>query len=170
MGDPSDIHTMDQLVAHLCRADQDRLGLVLTEMQLPSEALLRRAQWNSRRYTRTCLHRTESFELLLICYEEGQATSIHDYYGEKAWIRPLIGRLLEERFEKGSDPGLELVRSSILLPGMTSHVGSENSIHRFSNAERGRTVSLNLYARPLRRWRVYDQGGGSGSLLPVGHR
>lgn len=122
------------------------------------------ATWDRLHYTRHCIHSSPFHELLLICYEPGQRTSIHDYDSQMAWIKPVIGNVLEERFKAG--PGRELLPdgSKILGPGSLSYMGSGNPIHRHSNTGPSRAITLNLYARPIRRWRVYDLRTGTTSL------
>jgi hypothetical protein len=42
------------------------------------------------------------------------------------------------------------------------------AIHRFTNRGPERAVTLNLYAKPLSRWRVYDERTGDVSVTPAG--
>lgn len=120
--------------------------------------------WNPRQYSRQCLHRTHSHELLLICYEPGQRTSIHDYDSQSAWIKPVLGQVVEERFGLAPDGSLVRQGMQVLSTGRLEHLGGEGVIHRHSNPGPGRAITLNLYARPIRRWRVYDERTGSSSL------
>jgi hypothetical protein len=125
-------------------------------------------RWNTRHYTRQCIHRSREHELLLICYNEGQRTSIHDYDSQLAWIKPLLGTVLEERFEAVADGTLKRNGEKVLGIGSLSCMAAKNCVHRHSNAGPGRTATLNLYARPIRRWRVYDERTGLASLSGTG--
>jgi len=49
------------------------------------------------------LARTENFEVLLICWEKGQSSPIHDFNSQEAWIHPIVGKLREERFKINVD-------------------------------------------------------------------
>jgi cysteine dioxygenase len=126
------------------------------------------ATWDHRHYTRQCIQSTSTHELLLICYEPGQRTSIHDYDSQMAWIKPVTGHLREERFKPGPDGGVVLRGAKILVPGNLSYLSAGNPIHRHSNISPGRAMTLNLYARPIRRWRVYDERTGQASLSGLG--
>lgn len=121
-------------------------------------------QWNSRHYMRQCIHRTPGYELMLICYEPGQRTSIHDYDSQMAWIKPVLGSVREERFKATADGKLRPHGMKVLGIGNLSYMASKNCIHRHSNAGTGRAFTLNLYSRPIRRWRVYDERTGLASL------
>ena len=122
------------------------------------------AVWNPRHYTRQCIHRTREHELMLICYEPGQRTSIHDYDSQMAWIKPLRGSVREERFKATGTGTLRLHGEKSIGVGALSYMASRNCIHRHSNAGTGRAITLNLYSRPLMRWRVYDEHTGHASL------
>jgi cysteine dioxygenase len=124
--------------------------------------------WNEKHYTRTCIVRREAYELLLICFEKGQRTSIHDYNTEEAYVRPMVGSVLEERFEPDLQGGVRQVGSVLLSPESVSHLHDGHSIHRYVNVFPGRSMTLNLYARPLRKWRVYDERTGASHLGPAG--
>lgn len=123
--------------------------------------LLERATWNARKYTRTCLLRTDAFELMLICFEPGQRTSIHDYGEEEGWVLQVMGGLLEERYGPCAAGGLERTGELRLAVGDVSHLDRGASIHRFTNPMAERAMTLNLYARPLRSWNVYEQRNGN---------
>ncbi|MEZ4738322.1 MAG: cysteine dioxygenase family protein [Flavobacteriales bacterium] len=163
------ISTIRELVRELLRSrsSADYAG-ILARYAVPSRDLETYYSWNSKHYTRTCIHRNESFELLVICYEPGQTTSIHDYDSQTAWIHPVTGEVLEERYKALPGGGLELVKELRLRPGVTDSLTNGTSIHRFSNPGPERAVTLNLYAKPMRKWRVYDEGTGDSNITPAG--
>ena len=163
------IITVDQLVQELQRAVRiEEYGGVLERLQLDGDALLPYYRWNSRHYTRTCIHRNRDFELLVICYEPGQCTSIHDYDSQTAWIHPVMGEVVEERFALVPGGGIKLSGELHLHPGADDSLTNGNAIHRFTNRGPERAVTLNLYARPMRKWRVYDEHTGGTTITPVG--
>lgn len=159
--------TVAQLVTALQAASgaREQLG-VLREMRVPVKDLEGLARWDARHYTRTCIARDRYFELMLIGFEPGQQTSIHDYNGHEAWVHPLQGELTEERFEQAADGRLQVVSSVQLGPSSYSYLGDAHSIHRFINSGGSRCLSLNLYCGPIRKWKVYD--AHSGRSITVG--
>ncbi len=136
----------------------------MLRLSITPEALAPFCQWNTRHYTRQCIHRTREHELLLICYEEGQRTSIHDYDSQMAWIKPLVGTVQEERFKVATDGSLKRHGKRELETGKLAYMATKSCIHRHSNIGPGRAITLNLYARPIRSWRVYDERTGLASL------
>lgn len=136
----------------------------LLRASISPEELASFSQWNSRHYSRQCIHRTREYELMLICYEQGQSTSIHDYDSQMAWIKPVQGSVLEERFKANADGKLKLHGEKTLEIGNLSYMAAKTCIHRHSNAGKGRSITLNLYSKPIRRWRVYDERTGLASM------
>lgn len=155
------IDTIRALIRELLRhRDPAMYGGILTRYAVPGRDIEPYFTWNDKHYTRTCIHRNPDFELLVICYEPGQATSIHDYDSQTAWIHPVLGEVVEERFVKVPDEGLKLTQEIRLHPGTNDILSNGSSIHRFINPGPKRAVTLNLYAKPMRKWRVYDEGTG----------
>ncbi|MEO5585476.1 MAG: cysteine dioxygenase family protein [Flavobacteriales bacterium] len=140
----------------------------LLRASIPPKELASFSLWNSRHYSRQCVHRTRDYELMLICYEQGQSTSIHDYDSQMAWIKPVQGTVQEERFKATTDDKLKLHGEKILGVGSLSYMAAKICIHRHSNAGTGRAITLNLYSKPIRRWRVYDERTGLASLSGTG--
>ena len=164
------IDTLPELVAELLRQDPPAAyGSVLQRYAVPIRLLEPYFRWSPRHYTRTCVERNAAFELLVVCYGPGQRTSIHDYDSETAWVHPVMGEVVEERYVRHAGSGvLQLVQETRLRPGMLGALTRESSIHRFINPGPDPAVTLNLYAPPMSKWRVYDQRTGSTSVEPAG--
>ena len=83
------ITTIRDLVQELLRhRDAARYAEILAQYAVPSHDLEPYFRRNTRHYTRTCIQRNDEFELLVICYEPGQRTSIHDFNSQTAWVHP----------------------------------------------------------------------------------
>ncbi|MBK6754183.1 MAG: cysteine dioxygenase family protein [Flavobacteriales bacterium] len=163
------ITTIRELVRELLRhRDPTAYGEILARYAVPSRDLEPYFRWNTRHYTRTCINRNEDFELLVICYEPGQRTSIHDYDSQTAWIHPVIGEVVEVRYTTLPGDVLKLTSEIHLHPGTVDSLTNGKSIHRFVNLGPERAVTLNLYAKPMSKWRVYDEVTGTPSVAPAG--
>lgn len=165
------IKTIDDLVSAL-RAGPGTKGYleILDRIAIPASDFEPFCHWHNKHYTRNCITRTDAFELLLICYEPGQSTSIHDYATQEAWIHPIQGTVIEERFEPGPDGPLRKVSSAKLDTGSFSYLHNGRSIHRFRNTNKERSITLNLYAKPLNKWKVYDETSGEPRSQDVDER
>lgn len=145
----------------------------------PSAAALRPwARFDPSRYRRQRLYRDDDFELLLLCWERGQATPIHDHDGQTGWFTVVAGALAVQNFERRGGPA-DLSRVTFEAPlgpgGLTLHKGSlsrlergatvceaaaPETIHRVGSAG-GRALSLHVYARPLDAFLVFDERDGA---------
>ena len=129
---------------------------IMKSLAIPDEDLQRFCSWNKSHYTRNCLLRTADVELLLICWERGQQSPIHDFDAREVWVRPVYGRLKEERFVLRNGKPYQ-VSSLILDETGFSYMTEPVGLHRYSNGYESRAVSLNLYSEPVDRWNEYDE-------------
>ena len=142
---------------------------VMQRLSVAPESLSPFCIWDQRQYTRKSLHRSRAHELLLICYEPGQRTSIHDYDSQMAWIKPVLGSVCEERYKLAGNCELKLQGQGKLETGPLAYMTTKDCIHRHTNMGPGRAITLNLYVRPISRWRVYDERTGRSSLSGTSH-
>ena len=155
------IHTPKELIEQLKRVESP-FGYfeVLQRMDITREAFESYFTWNDEKYTRNCLARTDDFELMVMCWEEGQETRIHDYGDAMDWINPICGSLREERYLL-SDNGTGLVKVSSLGIGTAEFSFLHTTgIHKYSNDYESRTVSLHLYVKPVKTRKIYNCSDG----------
>lgn len=155
------INTPKQLVDELLKVDS-KFGYfeVLQRMDIELEDFEKYFTWSEEKYTRNCLARTVDFELMIMCWEEGQETLIHDFGEEMAWVHPIMGSLKEERYLL-SNTGNGLVKVSSL--GLESEEFSfvhKTGIHKYVNTYEARSVSLHLYVSPVNSRKIYDCSEG----------
>ena len=70
----------------------------LEETPASAESLGPYLTWNRQHYTRNLIDRTPLYELMAICWEIGQASSVHNHRDQNCWMAVPIGRLLVENF------------------------------------------------------------------------
>src|ERR1035441_131593 len=64
-----------------------------------AESLAPYLTWDRQHYTRNLIDKTPLYELLAICWEIGQASSVHNHRDQNCWMAVPIGRLLVENFQ-----------------------------------------------------------------------
>ena len=107
-------------------------------------------------YTRNCIKRTEDYELLLLCWEEGQATPIHCHNNQECWVHVLKGSLHEIRYQ-GDAPKLEVEQELDLLQEGISYMNDEMGYHSLANVADGKSITLHLYMDPIDECNIYDE-------------
>ena len=141
----------------------------LQQNPVDADSLAPYLNWNSQHYTRNLIDRTALYELMAICWEVGQASSVHNHRDQNCWMAVPIGRLQVENFHlvqqdlaSGScclEP-LNIVEMNIAQP---CAVDPEDPVHRVVNPREfnERAVSLHVYSRPFDTCVVYSPEQGT---------
>jgi cysteine dioxygenase len=161
---------IQELVARLrcCKeADFQNIGAVqrlLRENPADPQSLERYLTWDSQHYTRNLIEKTSLFELLAICWDIGQASSVHNHQDQNCWMAAPIGKLLVQNYrvlqQDVAAGSCEIEPTDVLEmnAGNPCAVDPADPVHRVYNpAEFGqRAVSLHVYSRPYDRCMVYS--------------
>ena len=126
--------------------------------------------WNSQHYTRNLIDQTPFYELLAICWDVGQASSVHNHRDQNAWMARLpLGRLLVENYRViretwWREPAkLEASDTVEMNPADPCAVDPKQPVHRVLNPRHfaERAVSLHVYSRPFDTCVVYSPENGT---------
>ncbi|MCP4099096.1 MAG: hypothetical protein GY880_30040 [Planctomycetaceae bacterium] len=124
------------------------LQKLLRELDLGDD-IASHLHFENGRYQRNLLNRTPHYEALLLCFEPGQQTPIHDHAGSACGVKIIKGTATEIAYQLDPDGFLnELGKTKLTADGV---VGSNDmDIHSLGNAEpKERLVSLHIYSPPL---------------------
>ena len=142
---------------------------LLAEMPVDSDSLAPYLNWDRQHYTRNLIDRTALYELMAICWEVGQSSSVHNHRDQNCWMAVPIGRLQVENFHlvrQDVDAGtcrlepLNTVEMNIAHP---CAVDPGDPVHRVVNPREfnQRAVSLHVYSRPFDTCIVYSPEQGT---------
>ena len=70
----------------------------LQDTPVSADSLAPYLNWDRQHYTRNLIDRTPLYELMAICWEVGQASSVHNHRDQNCWMAVPIGRLQVENF------------------------------------------------------------------------
>ena len=141
----------------------------LQETPVTAESLAPYLNWDRQHYTRNLIDRTPLYELMAICWDVGQASSVHNHRDQNCWMAVPIGRLQVENFhlvhqnlERGRcrlEP-LNTVEMNVSHP---CAVDPADPVHRVVNPPEfnQRAVSLHVYSRPFDTCVVYSPEQGT---------
>lgn len=131
-------------------------GQLCERVARETERFLDRVQFSTERYVRHPILFWDDWEVMLISWQHGQITPIHDHRGVMGGMAILTGSLLEERF---TTPELRpsLADSRTRPEGDLSDIGP-TVLHRLTPTS-ARAVSLHIYRPPLRTMGIWDAGG-----------
>lgn len=129
-------------------------------MNISSSVFNDYCSWSDECYTRNCIVDNEKFELILLCWGPGQMTPIHDHGGEECWVTIIDGEFKETIYKIDDADGLKEVKSSIAKTNDVTYMIDFMGFHTLENLSNNRSMSLHLYAKPIRSCNSYDEKSG----------
>ena len=131
--------------------------------------------WDKQHYTRNLIDKTPLYELVAICWEVGQASSVHNHREQNCWMAVPIGRLRVENYHVVSQNlnegkcQLETASTLEMNPRQPCAVDPLEPVHRVVNPREfnQRAVSLHVYSRPFDTCVVYSQEQGTCGVIKL---
>ena len=141
----------------------------LQQMPVDSDSLTPYLTWDRQHYTRNLIDRTSLYELMAICWEVGQASSVHNHKDQNCWMAVPMGRLQVENFHlvhqdlEGGLCKLEPLNTVEMNIAQPCAVDPADPVHRVVNPREfnQRAVSLHVYSRPFDSCVVYSPEQGT---------
>ena len=154
---PTSIKSLNELVSALSEEERTQYDDIIRTMKLPSSVYKNICTWSNESYTRNCIFENEKFELILLCWESGQFTPIHDHGGEECWVKIIEGEFKETIYKIDSKGQMVNVKSIISTTNDVTYMVDFMGFHRLENLSNKRSLSLHLYAKPIRSCKVFDE-------------
>ena len=118
--------------------------------------------WNPDHYTRKLLFRDSSVEVILMCWEPGQQSPIHNYDFQEGWVYTVHGKVtVDHYFECHLDNKMDHFKSIDVQTGKYLYLNDYIGFHRVKNASKERAISIHIHAGPVLNWKVYDPATNS---------
>ena len=125
--------------------------------------------WDPQHYTRNLIDKTPLYELIAICWEVGQVSSVHNHRDQNCWMAVPVGRLkvenyrlLAQELERGKCQ-LEAADTVEMDINHPCAVDPKEPVHRVLNPREfnARAVSLHVYSHPFDTCIVYSPEQGT---------
>ena len=141
----------------------------LQDVPVLSDSLATYLTWDAQHYTRNLVDKTPLYELVAICWEVGQVSSVHNHRDQNCWMAVPIGRLQVENYRvhhQDLNAGTCKLEPTDTVEMNISHPCAVNPlepVHRVLNprAFNQRAVSLHVYSRPFDTCVVYSAEQGT---------
>jgi predicted metal-dependent enzyme (double-stranded beta helix superfamily) len=148
--------------------ETEQVRSLLEQMPVDEASLAPYLTWDPQHYTRNLIDKTELYELLAICWEVGQCSSVHNHRDQNCWMAAPIGKLLVENFHLGFqdlEAGKCRLRASNTVELSAQNpcaVDPREPVHRVVNPREAnqRAVTLHVYSRPFDTCVVYSPEQG----------
>lgn len=141
----------------------------LSSTVVAADTLVPYLTWDRQHYTRNLIDKTTLYELIAICWEVGQISSVHNHRDQNCWMAVPVGRLLVENyrlvFQDMAEGRCELETADTveMNPAHPCAVDPLEPVHRVLNPREfnQRAVSLHVYSRPFDSCVVYSPEQGT---------
>lgn len=106
-------------------------------------------------YTRNIIYTDhENFDLLLLCWNPGKASRVHDHPGDGCFIKVIDGSIKETIYDVSKDMA-EYRSEHIRNSGDVCYINNTLGVHRIANpSQTGGAVTLHLYTPPIKDFSV----------------
>jgi cysteine dioxygenase len=114
-------------------------------------------------YTRNLIARNEWFELLVLCWQAGQSSPIHNHAGQNCWMAVLDGEIEELQFaapSAGHAGPLAPGPCRAYVPGKVAFINDDIALHLVRPRGGQPGCSLHCYSRPIETCNVYEESSG----------
>jgi uncharacterized NAD(P)/FAD-binding protein YdhS/predicted metal-dependent enzyme (double-stranded beta helix superfamily) len=156
---------LDWLVGQLDAFDQaldePTAHRLLAEANLGLEEVAPFVEPSAETYSRRCVARRETYELLVLTWAPSQGSVAHDHSGSLCGLKVVQGRLTEQLFAQGADGQVRKTTSQQISEGGIL-VDPGGVVHALGNAPGAseNLITVHIYSPPLpeiRRYAVTDQ-------------
>jgi cysteine dioxygenase len=149
--------------------DTGAIRRFMQEMPVEETSLTPFLTWDRQHYTRNLIDKSDLYELIAVCWEVGQASSVHNHRDQMCWMAAPVGRLLVENFHvqfqdlAAGRCCLEASNTVELTPENPCAVDPREPVHRVVNPRdaKQRAVTLHVYSRPFDSCVVYSPEQGT---------
>src|SRR6266566_3485568 len=153
----------------------DQIIHFLEKKQIAPDSLTQYLTWDRQHYTRNLVDKTSLYELVAICWEVGQASSVHNHRDQNCWMAVPLGRLQVENFHlvdqdlAAGHSRLEPLNTVEMNVAHPCAVDPADPVHRVINPREfnQRAVSLHVYSRPFDTCVVYSQEQGTCGIIKL---
>lgn len=120
--------------------------------------------FSPEKYTRNLIAATPLYDLIALCWDAGQRSTIHNHRDQRCWMGVAYGRVQVQNFRvvarDEATEFCELAPSDHYIIDSTApaQVDPEEPVHMVTNASSfgSKAVTLHIYSRPFDTCEIYD--------------
>ncbi|MBW4537105.1 MAG: FAD/NAD(P)-binding protein [Pleurocapsa minor HA4230-MV1] len=155
--------TLDDFILEMNKVPSHELKLAqlqdwVARLDLEDLAIAKHIYFSPEDYQRRIIYRDSSCEIILVCWQPGQFSSIHDH-GDSLNVTHVYQGVLTSRTFARTDSTTKiaplLLEEKYLQPGELIGV-DRAQIHQIANTSEENLITLNFYAKPLQQMQVYN--------------
>jgi len=150
------ITSLNRLTEVLQQSNAEDYVKIAKNMSIPVSDFTQYAYWKEDGYARNCIIKTAAFELILICWKEGDSTPIHGHNNQKCWVYLVDGNMTEIRYQKDDQENLTECNKMQISAGNLTYMHDNMGYHLLKNALEKKAMTLHLYMKPVESCEVFN--------------
>ena len=157
------------VTAELKRGDDvGRMIKIFESLRFNPKEFQRYAHWTAGKYTRNLVGFNNEFTLLMLCWDRGQESPIHDHCGSHCYMKLLEGELHEVRYDASDSSKLRLKGITQMTEESVAFIDDSQGVHKMVNPsiERG-AISLHIYIPPYKKCSIFNLQLGTSKLVDM---
>ncbi len=143
----------------------EKFEAFLTDSRIKPDDLARYATFSSDHYHRNCCYLDDEVGILLLCWDIGQASVIHDHADQRCWARIEAGYMQIQHYQHTD--AQQIKATSTAITASAGMLEIPNGIHKMANLAEfnQRAISLHVYAKPFTSCNAFDVETGTSKLV-----
>jgi cysteine dioxygenase len=130
---------------------------LLTGLNLSPNDLQQYYSFSNDSYTRNRIVKTDGYEMLLICWEVGQMSPVHNHGSSQCFVYCIEGNVFENKY-RYENSEMVFGTSKKMNAGDSNFIHDHDVYHEFGNASKtARAVSLHLYTPQIMHYNIFDK-------------
>jgi cysteine dioxygenase len=124
--------------------------------------------FSDRQYLRNLLRAGDWYNIVVLCWKNGQRSPIHDHSGSSCAVKVLRGTATETLFDVAPNGMVRAVSSRELSAGSVC-ASQDSDMHQVSNlqADDADLVTLHIYSPPLYQMGTYSLTSSTRGIEPM---
>lgn len=139
-------------------------GNVMKAVKLNESEINPYCFWSNDFYTRNLVEKTKAYELIVLCWNPGQYSPIHNHQGQDCWMYIAKGKIDETQYvvqnQNQNDVVLKETRKAHYRKGQVGYIHDDIGVHIIKNNSKEKAISIHLYSNPIHFCKIYDPEKG----------
>ena len=149
------INSIPELIKSLNNCEKNNYQDLMENLELDIEDVKKYCTWDEANYSRNLIHLNNNYHLLILCWQEGQYSPIHDHGGRDCFLYVVEGTIQENIYQLNQQKDLINCQENIYQQGANSYMIDEIGMHSIKSLS-NRAVTLHLYAKPIEEYHIFD--------------
>lgn len=102
---------------------------LIKNANIPEDEWRPYAFFHKSKYTRNLIASGDNYDMILLCWNKGMASAVHDHGGSNCWMKCLHGDMRETLYENHEGKPLHVLKKSDLAAGQLAYIhGKSNGL------------------------------------------